>query len=99
MAHMNDATTSNLPTNTALASSAEPAPAASPDPSVPTLSKVTPGWKTSEFWMTAVGQIGLVLAAVSGALPPKYAVLAGALSQVAYNVSRGLAKSGAATAH
>ena len=83
MAHMNNATLSNIPTNIA----------------APTAMAVTPGWKTSEFWMTAVGQLGLVLAAASGALPTKYAVLAGSLSQVAYSVSRGLAKSGAATAN
>ncbi len=95
MAHMNDATISNIPTNTVST------PAASPNPptSIPTASTATPGWKTSEFWMTAIGQLGLVCAAASGALPTKYAVLAGALSQVAYSVSRGLAKSGSAAAH
>ncbi len=96
MAHMNDATVSNIPTNIAAA----PAPFANPASSTPAIAAVapTPGWKTTEFWMTAIGQAGLVLAAASGALPTKYAVLAGALSQVAYSVSRGLAKSGAATA-
>ena len=58
-------------------------------------SQPTPGWQTSEFWMTALGHAGLILAAASGALPAKYAAIAGALSQVAYNVSRGLAKGGA----
>ena len=82
MAHMNDATASNIPTN--IASHSAPA------------LLVTPGWQTSEFWMTALGQIGLVLAAASGALPARYAAIAGALSQVAYNVSRGMVKSNAA---
>ena len=70
-------------------------------PANPTSSNAarTPGWKTSEFWMTAVGQAGLVLAAAGGLLPAKYAALAGALSQVAYSVSRGLAKSGLAAAN
>lgn len=88
MAHMNDATISNLPVNAAAASpvSTTAAPA----------SAVTPGWRTSEFWMTALGQLGLVLAAASGALPARYAAIAGALSQVAYNVSRGMVKSNAA---
>ena len=49
--------------------------------------------------MTALGQLGLVFAAASGALPTKYAVFAGALSQVAYSVSRGMAKAGAASAN
>ena len=88
---MNDATLSNIPTNIAA-----PASAANPDLSAAAASPVTPGWKTSEFWMTAIGQVGLVLAAASGALPTKYAVFAGALSQVAYSVSRGMAKAGAA---
>ena len=57
---------------------------------------VTPGWKTSEFWMTALGHIGLILAAASGALPAQYAAIAGALSQVAYNLSRGITKANAA---
>ena len=55
---------------------------------------LTPGWQTSEFWMTALGHVGLILATASGVLPAKYAALAGALSQVAYNVSRGLTKAG-----
>ena len=64
---------------------------------IATSSKPTtaPGWQTSEFWMTALGHVGLILAAASGALPAKYAAIAGALSQVAYNVSRGLTKAGA----
>ena len=64
-----------------------------------TVSKLTPGWRTSEFWMTALGHAGLILAAASGTLPAKYAAIAGALSQVAYNLSRGLTKSGAASAN
>ncbi len=96
---MNDATISNIPTNIAAASSAAPAPITNPVLSTTAPSAVTPGWKTSEFWMTAIGQIGLILAAASGALPTKYAVFAGALSQVAYSVSRGIAKAGAATAY
>lgn len=65
-----------------------------PAPSVVQVSSMTvkPGWKTTEFWMTALTNLGLVLAACVGVLPPQYAALAGALSQVAYNVSRGLAK-------
>lgn len=55
-------------------------------------SPLTPGWKTSEFWMTALSHAGVLLAAAAGVLPPKYAALAVAASQVAYNLSRGLAK-------
>lgn len=53
---------------------------------------LTPGWQTSEFWMTALSHAGLVLAAAAGVLPAKYAALAVAFGQVAYNLSRGLAK-------
>ena len=62
-----------------------------------TASHLTPGWQTSEFWMTTLGHLGLILAAASGALPAQYAAIAGALSQVAYNLSRGLTKSAAAS--
>ena len=64
-----------------------------------TSSSLTPGWRTSEFWMTALGHAGLILAAASGALPAQYAAIAAALSQVAYNLSRGLTKSAAASAN
>lgn len=60
------------------------------NPSSPT--NLTPGWQTSEFWMTALSHLGVILAASSGVLPAKYAALAVATSQVAYNLSRGLAK-------
>ena len=62
-------------------------------------SNPTPGWQTSEFWMTTLGHLGLILAAASGALPAKYAAIAAALSQVAYNLSRGLTKAGANNAN
>ena len=65
----------------------------------PAASTPTPGWRTSEFWMTTLGHFGLILAAASGALPAKYAAVAGALSQVAYNLSRGLTKAGAGSAN
>ncbi len=58
-----------------------------------------PGWQTSEFWMTALGHVGLILAAAGGFLPPQYAAIAAAASQVAYSLSRGLAKGGAAAAN
>ena len=64
--------------------------------SVPIGATTTPGWQTSEFWMTTLGHVGLILAAASGALPAKYAAVAGALSQVAYNLSRGITKANAA---
>ena len=58
------------------------------------LDKAVPGWRTSEFWMTNIATLGLILASCSGALPAKYAVVAAGLSQAAYSISRGLAKKG-----
>lgn len=58
-------------------------------------SPVKAGWRTTEFWVTVVANLGLVLSAASGALPPPYAALASAASVFAYNVSRGLTKGGA----
>ena len=58
------------------------------------LDQLVPGWKTSEFWITTLGQIGAIIAACTGALPAKYAALAVTASQVAYAISRGLAKRG-----
>jgi hypothetical protein len=51
-----------------------------------------PGWKTTEFWVTVIGEIGAVCAAATGVLPPKYAAALMTISAVAYKISRGLAK-------
>lgn len=51
-----------------------------------------PGWKTSEFWLTALFAgltEGLHLA---GALPGPWGMVASAAGVVAYNLSRGMAK-------
>ena len=50
------------------------------------------GVKTTEFWCHALGTVGLVVAAVSGALPPQYAAIGIGISQAVYSISRGLAK-------
>ena len=54
-----------------------------------------PGWKTTEFWATIALNLGALTAASAHVLPPKWAAIAAAASVVAYNVSRGLAKTGA----
>lgn len=51
-----------------------------------------PGWKTSEFWITALTVVGLVFASVAATLSPKYAAIGAAVSVAAYSLSRGLAK-------
>lgn len=53
-----------------------------------------PGHLTTEFWVTAATDVGVLAAALAGALPPKWAAIAAAIANVAYAVSRGLAKTG-----
>lgn len=50
------------------------------------------GIRSSEFWAMVALNVGVVLAAVAGSLPPRYAAIASAVSVAAYNVARGLAK-------
>ena len=61
--------------------------------------EIKPGYKTSEFWLSAGATVvGLVIA--SGALPETgvwgkvIALLAAALTALGYTVSRGMAKKG-----
>lgn len=51
-----------------------------------------PGWKTTEFWINAATIAGLVVSCFVGAMPPKYAGVAVAVSGGLYAVGRGLAK-------
>jgi hypothetical protein len=50
------------------------------------------GYKTSEFWITALSIIGLTASAAATSLSPKYAAIGVAISGAAYALSRGLAK-------
>lgn len=54
-----------------------------------------PGFKTTEFYVTVLTDIGLVAASVGGVLPSKWAAIAAGVAQAAYAISRGLTKSGA----
>ncbi len=67
-------------------------------PAPPTSTAAKPGYLTTEFWMTALSQVGFLASAFGGLLPAKYAAVAVTASQVAYSVSRGLAKSAPASA-
>lgn len=51
-----------------------------------------PGYKTSEFWVTTLTIVGLVVSAAAAPLSPKYAAIGAAISGAAYTISRGLAK-------
>lgn len=50
------------------------------------------GWKTSEFWMTAVGQLMTLAGALNGVLDPKTAAIISASLTGVYGVLRTLAK-------
>jgi hypothetical protein len=50
------------------------------------------GVRTTEFWITVATNVGVVAAASTGVLSPKYAAIASTVSVAAYNVARGLAK-------
>jgi len=51
-----------------------------------------PGYKTSEFWITALSIAGLVASSAASNLSPKYAAIGASVSGAAYAISRGLAK-------
>lgn len=53
---------------------------------------MTEGMRTSEFYVTVLTNVGVVAAAAAGALSPRYAAVASAISVAAYSVARGLAK-------
>ena len=51
-------------------------------------------WRTSEFWISILTNLGALASAIAGALPMKYAVPLMGLVNGLYAVSRGLAKAG-----
>lgn len=51
-----------------------------------------PGYKTTEFLIVVLTNVGLILAASASWLPPRYAAFGAAVSTAAYAVARGLAK-------
>lgn len=51
-----------------------------------------PGYKTTELWITVATDVGMLAAALTGELPPKWAAIATAVSAVGYAIARGLAK-------
>jgi hypothetical protein len=53
---------------------------------------VKAGWKTSEFWVTTLSIVGLVVSSAATSLSPKYAAIGASVSAAAYAISRGLAK-------
>lgn len=56
------------------------------------LKEVKVGWKTSEFWVMILTQIGSISASLAGFVDPKIATILMAISGTAYTISRGWAK-------
>lgn len=54
--------------------------------------KVTPGMKTSEFLVSILTAVGMILSGAENWLPNKWAGAGVALSTIGYAISRGLAK-------
>lgn len=50
------------------------------------------GWRTSEFWVTVLTIIGLVVSSAAATLSPRYAAIGASVSAAAYAIARGLAK-------
>jgi hypothetical protein len=50
------------------------------------------GIATTEFWVTALTIVGLVVGAIAATLPAKYAAIGTAVAAAAYAIARGLAK-------
>lgn len=68
-------------------------PTPTPPVQVPTVTSIfKPGYKTTEFLVVLLTDIGVVTASITGNLSPKYAALAASISVAAYALSRGLAK-------
>ena len=51
-----------------------------------------PGWKTTELWMGLLSDLGGLLAAAGGLVPPDAASIMAPLSRASYSVPRGMAK-------
>lgn len=56
------------------------------------MAAVRPGYKTSEFWITALLVVGLVVSSIATPLSPHWAAIGASVSTAAYAISRGLAK-------
>jgi len=55
---------------------------------------IKPGWKTTEFWITALVVVSTLLGWLAGHIPGEYAAIVEAAAAAAYAASRALAKKG-----
>ena len=51
-----------------------------------------PGHLTTEFWITVLTNVALLITASADWLPPRYAAIGSAIATAAYAIARGLAK-------
>ena len=65
-----------------------PTPVPAPAPVLP----LKPGYKTTEFAIVVLTEVGVLAGALAGNLSPHYAATASAIAAGAYAVARGLAK-------
>lgn len=56
------------------------------------VSQVKSGYKTVAFWVAVVGTLGSAVAAGTGIIPATYALIAGTVLTVLYNILRGATK-------
>lgn len=56
------------------------------------VSKVKPGWKTTEFWLVVLPNIQQFVNALQGGLPDRITMIALALLNGAYAIARSIAK-------
>jgi hypothetical protein len=56
------------------------------------MSGTTPGWKTSEFWLSLAAQAATLWGAVQGFIPPKYAAIVSTVGVAVYTVARTILK-------
>lgn len=50
------------------------------------------GYRTTEFWITLLAIVGLVVSSAATALSPRFAAIGASVAAAAYAISRGLAK-------
>ena len=56
------------------------------------MNTVTPGWRTSEFYLNLAAQIATLWGTVSGFIPPKYAAIISTAGIAVYTVARTILK-------
>ncbi len=70
-----------------------PAPQAALAAVVSSLSGLKAGWRTTEFWLSLAGILGVLLAALAGKLPAQWAAVIAPVAAGFYQISRGAEKS------